>query len=149
HSERTPADIPIADDSGPSPAGGYATASGGYMPRLPAPGRPMPLPGRPDIYPGRRIPTPSSDFLPSPWGGFGSGAHYPSIAIPAPSAHDSRTRSATSGGDNRVRLPPAGLAMFLVTAFAGGLLVGALLWRGQAHSSPVDLPVVTHAVAKP
>ena len=149
HSERTPADIPIADDSGPSPAGGYATASGGYMPRLPPPGRPMPPPGRPDIYPGRRIPTPSSDFLPSPSGGFGSGAHYPSIAIPAPSAHDSSTRSATSRGDNRVRLPPAGLAMFLVTAFAGGLLVGAMLWRGRPPSGPVDLPVVTHVVSKP
>lgn len=144
HSERTPADIPIVDDSGPSPAGGHATASGGFMPRLPPPGRPMPPPGRPDIYPGRRIPTPSSDFLPQPSGGFGSGAHYPSIAIPAPSAHDSSTRSATPGGDNRMRLPAAGLAMFLVTAFGGGLLVGALLWRGHAPSGPVDLPVVTH-----
>jgi hypothetical protein len=150
HSERTPADIPIADESsGPSPAGGYATASGGYMPRLPPPGRPMPPPGRPDIYPGRRIPTPNSDFLPSPSSGFGSGAHYPSIAIPAPSAHDSSTRTATSRGDNRVRLPAAGLAMFLVTAFGGGLLVGAMLWRGRAPSGPVDLPVVTHVVSKP
>jgi len=41
---------------------------------------------RPDIYPARRIPTPSSDFLPGPSPGFGSGSHYPSIAIPAPSA---------------------------------------------------------------
>jgi hypothetical protein len=144
HGERTPADIAIVDDSGPSPAGGYATASGGLMPRLPPPGRPMPPPGRPDIYPGRRIPTPSSDFLPQPSGGFGSGAHYPSIAIPAPSAHDSSTRSATPVGDHRMRLPAAGLAMFLVTAFGGGLLVGALLWRGHAPSGPVDLPVVTH-----
>src|SRR6185503_4857065 len=46
-------------------------------------------------------------------------------------------------------LPPAGLAMFLVTAFAGGLLVGAMLWRGRAPSGPVDLPVVTHVVSKP
>ena len=148
-SERTPADIPIADDSGPSPAGGYATASGGFMPRLPPPGRPMPPPGRPDIYPGRRIPTPSSDFLPQPSGGFGSGAHYPSIAIPAPSAHDGSMRIATPASDGRMRLPAAGLAMFLVTAFGGGLLVGALLWRGRAPSGPVDLPVVTHAVSKP
>jgi len=150
HSERTPADIPIAEDSAPSPAGGYATASGSFMPRLPPPGRPMPPPGRPDIYPGRRIPTPNSDFLPPPsGGGFGSGAHYPSIAIPAPSAYDGSARTAAARAETRVRLPPAGLAMFLVTAFGGGLLVGALLWRGQAPSSPVDLPVVTHAVSKP
>ncbi|HET6146195.1 MAG TPA: hypothetical protein VFH68_01590 [Polyangia bacterium] len=148
HSERTPADRPIGEDSGSPPAGGFATASG-YVPRLPPPGRPMPPPGRPDIYPGRRIPTPSSDFGLSPSSGFGSGAHYPSIAIPAPSGYDSSTRNAAVRGDNRVRLPAAGLAMFLVTAFSGGLLVGAMLWRGRAPSGPVDLPVVTHSVSRP
>jgi hypothetical protein len=149
-SGRTPADIPVfSGEADSSPAGGHVatnTGTGGYMPRLPPPGRPSPPPGRPDIYPGRRIPTPSSDFLPSPTGGFGSGAHYPSIAIPAPSAHDSSSRTSTALTDGRVRLPMAGLAMFLLTAFAGGLLVGALLWRGHALSAQADQPLVTHAI---
>jgi hypothetical protein len=151
-SERTPADAPdvpmLADDSAPSPAGGYPSPASGYMPRLPPPGRPSPPPGRPDIYPGRRIPTPSSDFLPAPAVGFGSGAHYPSIAIPAPSAQDSSARTSAALADNRVRLPVTGLAVFLVTAFGGGLLVGAMLWRGRAASGSADMPVVTHVVSK-
>jgi hypothetical protein len=150
--ERTPADAPdvplLADDSAPSPAGGYPSPASGYMPRLPPPGRPSPPPGRPDIYPGRRIPTPSSDFVSAPAVGFGSGAHYPSIAIPAPSAHDSSARTSAALADNRVRLPVTGLAVFLVTAFGGGLLFGAMLWRGHAASGSADMPVVTHVVSK-
>jgi hypothetical protein len=147
-SERTPADIPIAEDS--SPAGGYLAsgASGGFQPRLPPPLRAGPPAGRPDIYPGRRIPTPNStsntsDFLPVPSGGFGSGSHYPSIAIPAPVTTDSSARSGALS-DNRIRLPAAGLAGFLVTAFGGGILFGALLWRGHAAPPPAPLPVAVH-----
>ncbi len=124
---------------------------GGFSSRLPPPIRTAPPPGRPDIYPGRRIPTPSStsntnDFLPLPTGGFGSGSHYPSIAIPAPVAPDTSSARVAALTDNRVRLPAAGLAGFLVTAFAGGLLIGALLWRGHAASSPPiqQLPVAAH-----
>src|SRR5207253_2367473 len=88
--EHTPTDIPVADEDASPPSGFLGgTESGGFQPRLPPPIRTAPPPGRPDIYPGRRIPTPSAtsntnDFLPIPTGGFGSGSHYPSIAIPAP-----------------------------------------------------------------
>ncbi len=144
--ERTPADIPIAEDA--SPPLGYLTgsASGGFPSRLPPPLRSAPPPGRPDIYPGRRIPTPSAtpntnDFLPLPSGGFGSGSHYPSIAIPAPVAPDSSARVAALT-DNRLRLPAAGLASFLVVAFGGGLLLGALVWRGHPVPAPIQQPPV-------
>ena len=122
-----------------SPPSGYLAGSGsaGFSPRLPPPLRTAPPPGRPDIYPGRRIPTPSTtsntnDFLPIPTGGFGSGSHYPSIAIPAPIAPDTSSARVAALTDSRIRLPAAGLAGFLVTAFGGGLLIGALLWRGHA-----------------
>jgi hypothetical protein len=149
--ERTPADMPVAEDA--SPPSGFLSggASGGFSSRLPPPMRSAPPPGRPDIYPGRRIPTPSStsntnDFLPLPTGGFGSGSHYPSIAIPAPVAPDTSSARVAALTDNRVRLPAAGLAGFLVTAFGGGLLIGALLWRGHAASPPPiqQLPVAAH-----
>jgi hypothetical protein len=144
-SARTPADIPISEDDESAPTGGYLSTSpsGGFQPRLPPPLRTSPPPGRPDIYPGRRIPTPSSDFLPVPSGGFGSGSHYPSIAIPAPSTLESSGRAAAVRADNHLRLPPAGLVGFLVTAFGGGLLVGALLWRGHAPPPPREQPVVS------
>jgi hypothetical protein len=112
--------------------------------------RTAPPPGRPDIYPGRRIPTPSTtsntnDFLPIPTGGFGSGSHYASIAIPAPVAVDSTSARVSALTDNRIRLPAAGLAGFLVTAFGGGLLIGALLWRGHTAPAPIQqLPVAAH-----
>jgi hypothetical protein len=142
----TPADIPISDeddDAEPSPLAGFAPsrpAPGGFQPRLPPPGRLTPPPGRPDLYPGRRVLTPNADFLPAPsggYGGFGSGAHYPSIAIPAPSMGESTTRVNTALTDGRIRLPMGGLAAFLAAAFAGGLVLGALLWRGHAAPAPV------------
>ena len=151
--ERTPADIPLGDED-VSPPSGFLSGGGsdGFQPRLPLPPpmRTSPPPGRPDIYPGRRIPTPSStsntnDFLPIPTGGFGSGSHYPSIAIPAPIAVDSTSARVAALTDNRIRLPAAGLASFLVTAFGGGLLIGALLWRGHAAPAPIQqLPVAVH-----
>jgi len=148
--ERTPADIPIAEDA--SPPSGYLSGSGpaGFSGRLPPPLRSAPPPGRPDIYPGRRIPTPNTtsntnDFLPIPTGGFGSGSHYPSIAIPAPIAPDSSSARVAALTDSRLRLPAAGLGGFLVTAFGGGLLVGALLWRGHVAPAPVQaMPVAVH-----
>ena len=148
---RTPADIPIGEDA--SPASGYQSSPtlAGFSSRLPPPLRTAPPPGRPDIYPGRRIPTPSAtsntnDFLPLPTGGFGSGSHYPSIAIPAPVAPDTSSARVAALTDSRIRLPAAGLAGFLVTAFGGGLLIGALLWRGHAASPPPiqQLPVAAH-----
>jgi hypothetical protein len=151
--ERTPAEIPLGDED-VSPPSGFLSGGGsdGFQPRLPLPPpmRTSPPPGRPDIYPGRRIPTPSStsntnDFLPIPTGGFGSGSHYPSIAIPAPIAVDSTSARVAALTDNRIRLPAAGLASFLVTAFGGGLLIGALLWRGHAAPAPIQqLPVAVH-----
>ena len=150
HGALTPADIPIAEEDESSPTGGYVTGSTaiGFQSRLPPPIRSAPPPGRPDIYPGRRIPTPNSDFLPAPSGGFGSGAHYPSIAIPAPSAQDNSARTAAALVDNRLRLPAVGLVGFLVTAFGGGLLFGAILWRGHAELAPPPMPVVTHVAPR-
>jgi hypothetical protein len=148
---RTPADIPISEDDESAPTGSYnlnPSPSGGLRPALPPPLRTSPPPGRPDIYPGRRIPTPSSDFLPVPSGGFGSGSHYPSIAIPAPSLLDASGRASAMRADNRLRLPAVGLIGFLVTAFGGGLLVGALLWRGHAASPPREQPVVSRVLPK-
>jgi hypothetical protein len=149
--ERTPADIPNADEDASAPSGFLGgTGSGGFQPRLPPPLRTAPPPGRPDIYPGRRIPTPSTtsntnDFLPIPTGGFGSGSHYPSIAIPAPIAPETTSVRVSALSDNRIRLPAAGLAGFLVTAFGGGLLIGALLWRGHAAPAPIQqLPIAAH-----
>lgn len=151
----TPADIPITqnplDDA--SPPSGYQSSPtlAGFSSRLPPPLRTAPPPGRPDIYPGRRIPTPNTtsntnDFLPLPTGGFGSGSHYPSIAIPAPVAPDTSSARVSALTDNRIRLPATGLAGFLVTAFGGGLLIGALLWRG--HAAPLapiqQLPIAAH-----
>jgi len=149
--EHTPADIPVVDEDASPPAGFLGGAgSGGFQSRLPPPLRTAPPPGRPDIYPGRRIPTPSTtsntnDFLPIPTGGFGSGSHYPSIAIPAPIAPDTTSVRVGALTDNRIRLPAAGLAGFLVTAFGGGLLIGALLWRGHVAPAPIQqLPVAAH-----
>ncbi len=148
--EHTPADIPVVDEDASPPAGFLGgTGSGGFQSRLPPPIRTAPPPGRPDIYPGRRIPTPSAtsntnDFLPIPTGGFGSGSHYPSIAIPAPIAPDTISARVAALTDNRIRLPAAGLAGFLVTAFGGGLLVGALLWRGHMAAPIQQLPVASH-----
>ena len=111
-----------AEDDQSSPAGGYlaggmpADSSRGCRRRCARRRRPADR----TSTPGRRIPTPSSDFLPAPAGGFGSGAHYPSIAIPAPSAQDSSARAAAPLVDNRLRLPAVGLVGFLVTAFAAG-----------------------------
>jgi len=151
----TPADIPITqnplDDA--SPPSGYQSSPtlAGFSSRLPPPLRTAPPPGRPDIYPGRRIPTPNTtsntnDFLPLPTGGFGSGSHYPSIAIPAPVAPDTSSARVSALTDNRIRLPATGLAIFMVTAFGGGLLIGALLWRG--HAAPLapiqQLPIAAH-----
>ena len=138
----TPADIPITqnplDDA--SPPSGYQSSPtlAGFSSRLPPPLRTAPPPGRPDIYPGRRIPTPNTtsntnDFLPLPTGGFGSGSHYPSIAIPAPVAPDTSSARVSALTDNRIRLPATGLAGFLVTAFGGGLLIGALLCAATRH----------------
>jgi len=151
----TPADIPITqnplDDA--SPPSGYQSSPtlAGFSSRLPPPLRTAPPPGRPDIYPGRRIPTPNTtsntnDFLPLPTGGFGSGSHYPSIAIPAPVAPDTSSARVSALTDNRIRLPATGLAGFLVTAFGGGLLIGALLWRGHAAPpAPIQqLPIAAH-----
>ena len=151
HGGLTPADIPISDDDESAPTGSYnlnPSPSGGFQPRLPPPLRTSPPPGRPDIYPGRRIPTPSSDFLPVPSGGFGSGAHYPSIAIPAPSLLDASGRATAMRADNRLRLPAVGLIGFLVTAFGGGLLVGALLWRGHAAPPAREQVVVSRVVPR-
>jgi hypothetical protein len=150
----TPADIPISeeDETDAAPRAGYAatSGSGGFQSRLPPPARSTPPPGRPDGYTSRRLHTPSSDYLPSPSGGYGSGAHYPSIAIPAPSTTETSARVNASLSDSRIRLPIGGLAGFLATAFGGGLLVGALIWRG--HMAPPvasDKPVATQSASPP
>ena len=140
----TPADIPISDDDAAPPLASNGGGSGGYVatppsgpasqPRLPPPGRNFttPPPGRPEAYTNRRLPTPSPDYV-AGGSGYGSGAHYPSIAIPAPASGSSSGAVRASVDESKIHLPMRGLAGVLAAAFAGGLLVGALIWR---HSSP-------------
>jgi hypothetical protein len=159
--DHTPTDIPISDDADameaafssnhyapvPSPVAPAPSGPSSSGPtRLPPPGRTLTPPlGRPEAYNAPRLPTPSQSYLPTTTAGYGSGPHYPSIPIPAPSAGDSGVRPALS--DKRIQMTVAGLVGFLAAGVAGGLLVGALIWRTHAPAPQIAAAVPAAPVA--
>jgi hypothetical protein len=164
----TPRGIAIQDDdndestaNGRGPLSGAGLQSPPVNPRLASPT----LYGRPEPF-GSRLPTPSSAapsasfgsvpssgpaYAPAPpspgyappvvssaFGGQRSSVR--SIPIPAPSGAPA-TSVARSPFFSKVQLPVGGLVAFLIAAFSGGLIAGAMLWRGTAAEPPIVMAV--------
>ena len=134
-------DEPTASQRPPSARKTPTPATGGPQLRTPAPllgGAPrLPAPSPP---PGRtmRLPTPTLGLLsvPMPLASPASAPQRsltPALPIPAPLGTPAAGTTASSAIFNKVQLPMGGLVAFLVAAFTGGLVLGALLWRGEAR----------------
>jgi hypothetical protein len=176
--QETPGAIAIEEESIESEEEAYnaAPAAPAYGP---PPGMALtPRNLRPTPYPTTRLPTPIPGFSPLPGSpAYGSPAYSPNppygSATPSPGYGVPSLASSYASGRvstpavpipppsgavaplgrsrifSKVQLPLGGLVAFVGAAFIGGLVFGALLWRGRAVEAQAIVPPAPVRVAAP